>query len=246
MAIDHLELLRAECGRVSHLARVVAHERPLAHLPGWTVHDVLAHLVGDVDWVLATIAERRVPPSGIVASALTGAALCDAWDARAAELFATLSAADANAPCPNFAQGAAGRLGFHTRHQAFETLLHRWDLETATGEHAPIDAGVAADAIDELLATYTVRYSPFALTGTLVLQADDTEATWTITSAARRGFVDTARAPARAAAADAHVSAPAASLLLVLWARTGLDDAAVRVTGDRALARAFLDGPVTA
>lgn len=242
MTIDHLAVLRAESALVAQLARTVPHDAPVPALAGCTVHDVLAHLVGDVDWVLATIAERRVAPGGIVASAARGTDLCDEWDDRTHRLLAALTDVDPAEPCPNFAQGAAGRIGFHVRHQAFETTIHRWDIESASGAHAPIDAAVAADAIDELLETYTVRYSPHALAAPVTIGCDDVAAAWRIAPDARAGFVTAERVDA--AAPD--VSAAAVDLLLLLWQRLAPDDGRITYRVDPAGVRPFLEGPLTA
>lgn len=242
MAVDHLALLRAESARVGIVARSCDHGAPLRHLPGWTAGDVVAHLVGDVIWVLDTVRTRQVPASGIIPSVATGTALCDEWDDVAATLIDTLAGVDPDEPCPNFAQGASGRLGFHVRHQAFETLIHRWDVESTTGEHAPIDSDAAADAIDELLVTYTARYAPHTLAAPLVVACDDARAAWRLTPGHRVGSVTVERCDGD----TPDVTAGAAALLLTLWRRLGPDDGQLTHRVDPAAMRAFLAGPVTA
>ena len=242
MSTDHLAVLRAECRHVSELARTIDHAAPIPHLPGWTVHDVIAHLTGDFLWVLDTLATRQRPTTGIVPVEARGSALCDEWDAVAARLVAQLDGVDPDEPCPNFAHGDRGRLGFHVPHQAFETTIHRWDVEAATGSHAPIDPVVAIDAIDELFATYTVRYSPHALYEPVVLGCFDAPAAWRVAPDARDGFVTVERCDGT----EPDVSAGAADLLLLLWQRIAPDDGRITHRVDPAGVRPFFEGPVTA
>jgi hypothetical protein len=62
----------------------------------------------------------------------------------------TLTAVDDDAPVWNFsAYPDVGR--FWPRRQAQETAVHRWDAQRAVGEPEPIEPGLAADGIDELL-----------------------------------------------------------------------------------------------
>lgn len=242
MAIDHLSVLRSECARVSELARTVPHGTPIAPVAGWTVHDVLAHLAGDFLWVLGTLATRERPRVGLVAVETRGAALCDEWDAVSVRLLDQLAGIDPSEPCPNFAQGDRGVLGFHARHQALETTIHRWDIESATGEHAPIDPVVAADGVAELFEVYTRRYAPHRLEGPLTLACSDTANGWLVTPAQRDGFVDIE--PWAGGGAD--VEARADDLLLLLWQRIEPDDPRIRYRVEPATVRPFLQGPLTA
>lgn len=244
MTIDHLALLRAECEHVGRLARVLDHDARVPHLAPWTVHDVLAHLTGDFLWVLGTLATRRRPTTGLVAVETRGTALCDEWDAVAARLVDALTGLDPDEPCGNFAQGDAGRVGFHVRHQAFETTIHRWDVEAVTGDHAPIDADVAVDAIDELFETYTVRYSPHVIAAPVVVGCTDAPAAWRIAPNTRDGFVTVDRCDRDGDLPD--VEADAAVLLLLLWQRIAPEDGRITYRIDPAAVRAFLEGPLTA
>jgi uncharacterized protein (TIGR03083 family) len=242
MAVDHMAVLRDECARVSELARDLDHSVPIPHLPGWTVHDVVAHLAGDFLWVLGTLATKRKPTVGLVAVETRGSALCDEWDAVSARHIAQLDGIDVDEPCPNFAHGDHGRLGFHPRHQAFETMIHRWDIEATSGAHAPIAADVAVDAIDELFATYTVRYSPHELTAPMTLACNDTDAAWRVEPADRAGFVTVERSSPDAG----DVTARAADLLLLLWQRIAPESERIAYRVGPGSVRAFLEGPLTA
>lgn len=241
--IDHHSVLRAECALVSTLARSAPHDASIGHLPGWTVHDVIAHLTGDYLWVLDTLATRRRPRVGLVAVDTRGDALCDEWDGVSARLVDELDGADPDEPCPNFAVGAAGTLGWHIRHQALETMIHRWDVESVTGDHAPIDDTVAADGVTELLEVYTQRYGGQVLDRPITLACPGGDG-WAIAPAAEVGRV--AVTVRRVAAADADIVARPAELVLLLWHRIGVDDPRIRYGSNADAARAFVGGPLTA
>ncbi len=136
MAVDYVAVLAAEAARAADLLRTVPGEEPLPHLPGWTVTDAGQHLAGDFVWATRTLQQRRMPRSGIRPVRAAGAALADELERLTGAMVAALreAGADPDGACPNFAEGAAGRLGWWPRHQAFETVLHRWDLELPTGE----------------------------------------------------------------------------------------------------------------
>lgn len=250
--IDFLDVVRAEAARCSHLLRTADHGTVVPYLPGWTVGDVGAHLAGDYVWATRILTDRTPIRTGLTSVPETGTALCDAFDRHAEAMLAALhaAAADPAAPCPNFAEGARGRAGWWVRHQAHETTLHRWDLETP-GPHAPVDPLLAADGVDELLHVYTARYGPFDLDGPLLLEVDGGPA-WRVTPTGGNGRVRVERLTVGDEAPDdevpgtaARVTADPAALLLLLWGRIGVDDPAVAVRRPDVVRR-FLDGPVTA
>lgn len=248
--LDAVGVVRREAARFAALLREVPHDRPVPHLPRWTVGHVGAHLAGDFVWATGIVTRRTAPAGGLRAVRQTGDALCARFDAAAAAMLDALeeAAADPGAPCPNFAEGTAGALGWWPRHQAHETTLHRWDVERAAGRPGPIMPALAADGVDELLGVYTRRYAPHRLDRPLVLRCttDDLARSWLLAPTAGRGL-DVVPEPAQAA--DLQVTTDPETLLLLLWRRWSLDEAAGRVdaapAGAAAL-RALLAGPVTA
>lgn len=243
MHIDHLAVIRDEAALVSRLARTVPHDAPLPHLPGWTVHDLLAHLAGDYRWAQAIITTRVAPRGGLQPVRHRGAELCEEWDAVAAELLALLAAADPDSACPNFAQGARGTMRFWPRHQALETTVHRWDLEVPTGQHAPIADLLALDGIDELFPVYAERYRPHDLRQPLTLGCPGHGRAWTVTPTGEDGRITVTRTDAPG---EVDLAGSPQAVLLALWRRVGLDDPALTVRADRGVVERFLDGPLTA
>lgn len=239
----HVATFRVEAERCAALARVVPHAAPIPHVTRWSVGGVLRHLVGDFVWAAAIVETGTWDGSGFSVPRHRGDTLLREFDRAAARMGAALdhAAATPSAPCPNFAERDAGTLGWWPRHQAHETLLHRWDLEAATGHHTPIDPIVAADGVDEAFRVYTARYGPQRLDRPLLVACTDAPAAWRIepTGIDRRVRIETTDdrdAP--------DLAAPAEDLLLAVWKRRPL--AATAHFGDEAVVRRFLAGPLTA
>ena len=96
-------------------------------------------------------------------------------------------------------------LGFWTRRQAHEALIHRVDVELAVGAPSAIEPRLAADGIDEMLNGWVVDpLTPFQFEhhGTLLVRPDDADARW-LTSLGPDG-VRTARGAAGAAGTTAQ------------------------------------------
>lgn len=244
IAADHLSTLRRELDRCIALAGSVDLAAPIPHLGRWRARNVLSHLAGDFVWAIDIITTRtwngdplgNVPERGDALRRRFMELAEQMWDA------ALVAHDDPDAPCPNFALGDQGTLGWWVRHQAHETALHRWDLETAHGSHDPFEPAAAADAVDELLHVYTRRYGRQRLDRPITIGCRDQDAAWDITPT-RRGRVDVTR---NLSPATVHVDGDAEALLLVMWHRLDPDPAGLGFHEAEASARAFLAGPLTA
>ncbi len=241
--MTHVATFRAEAERCAALARTVPHAAPLPHVPRWSVGGVVRHLVGDFRWASDIVETCRWNGNGFSVPRARGDHLLRAYDEAATRMGDALAmaAASPSTPCPNFAELDLGTLGWWPRHQAHETLLHRWDLESATGRHALIDARVAADGVDEAFHVYTERYSPHRLDRPLSIVCTDVDAAWRITpdggGRVHVEHIDDRSAPDLACAASA--------LLLAIWKRRPLTDDTAEF-GDETVVRRFLSGPLTA
>lgn len=242
--LDFPAVIRAEAERVASLARTVAHDAPLPHLPGWRVGDLIAHLAGDYLWATTIITSRAAHP-GPASLGERGVALLDRLDELVPAMITAVDAAavDPDAPCPNFAEGAYGTLRFWPRRQAHETTVHRWDLEVPTGVHAPIDPALAADNVDEALHVYTRRYGGQVLAAPIVLRCTDRPDAWRISPSGGRGRVGVERCPG---VVVGDVEGPAEVVLLAVHHRIEPDDPRLACTLDATAARAFLAGPLVA
>jgi uncharacterized protein (TIGR03083 family) len=128
-------------------------------------------------------------------------------------------------------------VAFWGRRMAHETLVHRWDIETAAGVTVvPADPALAADGIDEFLdvfvgATRFVHSSPGA-GETMHVHCTDTEGEWLIAFPAAGERV----LRREHAKGDVAFRGPAEGLLLYLWGHQPAEDAGIETIGDAALA----------
>lgn len=240
----HVAAFRAEAERCGALARVVPHAAPLPHVPRWSVGGVVRHLVGDFRWASDIVESCQWNGNGFPVPRTRGDRLVRAYDEAAARMGDVLEAAAGTpaTPCPNFAERDHGTLGWWPRHQAHETLLHRWDLESATGRHDPIDPAIAADGVDEAFLVYTARYGPQRLDRPITIACTDDDAAWTVTPTGTDGRVDIHPTTDRS---TPDLACAAAALLLAVWKREPLTTDTARF-GDEAVVRRFLSGPLTA
>lgn len=126
-------------------------------------------------------------------------------------------------------------IGFWQRRQAHETLIHRWDAETAIGRSTDVPAELAADGVAEV---FDVMVRLRVVAGHLTLPVDavtfrttDTGDSWTL------GGLTPGRRPV------ATVSATAADLDLALWKRRPMDR--LRIDGEAEQASALLAASLT-
>jgi uncharacterized protein (TIGR03083 family) len=134
---------------------------------------------------------------------------------------------------------------FWARRMAHETAVHRADAEIAAGRAPVIDAGIAADGIDEWLEDQPGDESPDGRLGALadgqVLHFHATDeglggaGEWLVRRTGDRIAVQHGHGKG-----DAAVRGPASALLLVLVRRLPLDDAPVQIIGDRAVLERWL------
>ena len=143
-------------------------------------------------------------------------------------LLGALRAAGPDAPCwawwpePHTA-GAVGR------HQAQEVSVHRWDAEGVAGPPAPLHPGLADDGVPEFI-EIMVGADLASLPGAVTLTATDTGASWRVAG--------TGTGTAERSARVSELRATASDLVLMLYRRLPVPDAAVQ--GDPILVAALL------
>lgn len=223
--------------RISELARSVNLGLPVPRLGRWKIRDVVAHLGGVQRWATRIIRTRSMAGPGFTKSRLDGEELCAWFDEGAAELTATLGAADPTVPCPNFNPGSASTTAFWLRRQLHEAVVHRWDVENAAAATTQIDPVVAADGVDEYLDVWLRTRGKQTLSAPLALRTTDPDRAWTISPASRPGRVDVARGMVAETAAE--ISGPAAGMMLMLWGRVTVTEGGLTIAGDRAVAESL-------
>lgn len=204
--------------------------------PGWTVRDLLCHVLGVYRHKLVVLRTDAAPPprddewGAVPEGEDVVAALRAAYD----DLRAQLAARDADDPTWAW-WPPEQTVGFWQRRMAQETTVHRWDAESATdGPDAAGDVpdDLAADGIDELLGWLRWPWDDAPqeeATGQKVLVATD-DHSWTVTLERTSVTVE-----GGAGEADALVAGPASGLLLHVWGRPG--DHGVATTGDETALR---------
>jgi uncharacterized protein (TIGR03083 family) len=125
------------------------------------------------------------------------------------------------------------------RRMAHETAVHRADAEITVGRAPVIDAGTAADGIDEWLG-FADRLDGALADGELLhLHATDEglgeAGEWLVRRTGDRIAVTRGHSKG-----DAAIRGPASALLLVLVRRLPLDDTQVQIIGDRAVLERWL------
>ncbi len=264
----------ASAAQLADIVSTFDPELPVPTCPDWSLRQLAAHVGRVHRWaaeIVSTRAAERVPfdsvPDGKYPAEPAERA---AWlKAGAARVVNAITAAGDE---PVWAFGRQAPASFWARRQSHETMVHRADAELAVGRAVVLDAGLAADGIDEWLAMATGPRrrgdgsAALPAGAALHLQATgagqpagDTD-DWVISStpdglSVQRGCADRRGSDGRggsdrrggsvdrgAAEPGVTVSGPADRLLLVLVRRLPADDPAITVSGDAALLTAWLAG----
>jgi uncharacterized protein (TIGR03083 family) len=199
----------------------------------WTRADLGMHL-GDIHRWAATVVRTGEPQSQEFGS--TPPADLAQWYAESAALLLdALAEADPAERCWHFG-GTEKTKAFWFRRQVHETAVHLVDV--ARGPAPDLDPQIAADGVDEVFGAMLPRVTRWhavpPLAAPITVRATDTGHSWTLVPGEPPALGE--------AEAAATVEAPAQQLLLRLWKRPVAEP---RITGDEALAAAFLRAPLT-
>lgn len=219
-------------------------EAPVPSCPGWDVDHLLAHtgvvykhkttIVRD-GWIDEQPAPIEPPDGGIL----------DWFEQAASEMLDVLGGADPAAPAATW-HAPDQTVGFWHRRMAHESVIHRLDAELAHNAVTPINAGLGADGIDEILLIMMTGAPDWAETTTtdeiVALTETDGGRTWRLragdfTGTSPRGsryvaeptfFIDTGDD-----AYAASIVGAAGDLDAWLWGRRDLSS--LTIDGDEAL-----------
>jgi uncharacterized protein (TIGR03086 family) len=145
-----LELFqRAQAAFTDRIDAVEPGQWELEALPGWTVADLVAHLVGEAHWVPPLLAgdpyddvAARVPAG---TDALLAPDPLTAWEAVADEALAAVAAADLAAGTVSLSRGPTPVAGYVEELTA-DLTVHSWDLARATGGDEELDPALVRAA----------------------------------------------------------------------------------------------------
>ena len=221
--------IRRDSATVARLAAAGSLDAPVPSCPAWTLRDLVVHLGAVQRFWAANIRAARPDepdtsgpdPDDPSAPRPADADLSSWMQASTDALVDAIGDATDDAPCWTW-WGEPRTAGAVARHQVQEAAVHRWDAEATAGTPNPLDAGAAADAIDEFLAV-SLGDALDELQGSVTLTTSDTDATWTV---------------GRDGGPVADIVGTASDLLLVLYRR--VEDTAVTIEGDAELAATFL------
>ena len=235
MGIDYREVIERETSALVMAVRQGPAATPVPSCPDWTLTELAAHLGGVQRWA-TKIVETGQPVRDFPTPA-EGDDIADFLADGTGALLASLDTADPDAPAWNFT-GLQQTKRFWSRRQALEALVHRWDGQAALGAPDPLDAVLAADAIDEfvhlMVPRIVNRTKPdlSTLVGDVHLHCTDTHGEWTFQ--ASNGSVLVTEGHGKAATA---VKGPASDLALYLFNR--VEASRVEIFGDRNLLSAW-------
>jgi uncharacterized protein (TIGR03083 family) len=150
----YLDHLRADGGRLSTVARSADLDTPVPTCPGWTLADLVAHCADVYEHKSLILKLGRAPDPDERGPAVSGPDVLDVHDERLATLVGELERVGPDAETWTWFPGETST-GFWFRRMAQEALVHRVDGELAvSSEPSPIDAVLAADGVDEVLAWF--------------------------------------------------------------------------------------------
>ncbi|MDO0917163.1 maleylpyruvate isomerase family mycothiol-dependent enzyme [Streptomyces sp. DT2A-34] len=201
--------------------------------PEWQVRDLVRHTGTVHRWAASFVADGRTSPRPLEGPPDLDGADLPAWFREGhRHLVDTLSSASPDVRCFHFLP-APSPLAFWARRQAHETAVHRFDAEAARGgTPSELDAGFAADGVDELLRGFHARPKSRVRSAeprVLRVRATDTDdAVWTVRLSQEPPLTERGDA----GRADCEIAGPAALLYLSLWNRLPLPS----VTGDASVA----------
>jgi uncharacterized protein (TIGR03083 family) len=237
----HCDLLEDEIERFAVLAETASPSSSVPSCPAWQVSDLVRHMGTIHRWAERLVATRSPGRVGDSDMGLETGPANGAWIREGgAALLETLRAADPTAAM--WAWGKDQHVAFWSRRELHETLVHRFDLELATGLEPSAPAFVAADTVAEFLDNLSAAeyFSPNVarLRGNgerLAFCATDTGDTWTVTLHPDHFDID-----ATVSSASARIAGPALQLALVLYRRLALGESRLELDGALGLAEFWL------
>jgi len=216
----YLDHIRADGDLIAALAPRGL-DRPVPVCAPWDVRHVVAHLASVYDHkVMAMRLGRKPNPGEWVTDEPYGKDTVEWFEDEHAKLLAELTVHSPKAPAWSWWE-ADQTVGFWYRRMAFETVVHRVDVEMQFGSPSAIDSALAIDGIDEvltvMLAGDTEAAASVPATGTVEVLADD--AAWSVVFEEARTTVT----PGRRTSPHATLSGDPGAVFLYLWGRVPVD-----------------------
>ena len=204
----------------------------------WTVGTVARHVAGTHHVVAAIIRDRPVADFGLFSSLQTpeknAPEFVEWFAAGTSSLVEQLSSNSPDDECWSWYPDGR-RVSWWARRMAFETLVHRWDVEAAHGAARPIAAEIAADGVDEYLDVFVAaaRAGHNSPAGPIVsLECTDRADRWWL-DLGKPGGRTVTREPREA---SVGIRGSAEQLLLIVWGRaSAANSPGVEIDGDHSI-----------
>lgn len=235
---DYLDVIRAEANRLIAIARMGPLDARVPACPDWDLATLCGHVSRVHRWATVAAATGKQPEGGFGPKPPGGSAAIDYLAEGIEPLVAALAPLTTDQAGWTFTGTNRGG-SFWPRRQAQETMVHRWDAESAVGTPTPFEPRLAADGLFEVFRVLT----PFRVTsrtalpvfpGDIHLHATDVHSEWVID--APGGSFSISDAHRKCAVA---VRGTASDLLLFMWRRVGPDHPGIEIIGDEAAAFAL-------
>lgn len=202
--LDHLALLADLQAQFLATIPTVDPETRVPWCGRWRVKDLVVHVARIHHWAAGQARREQETPLGRGPFVLE-----DLYRDCAAELLDTL--AELGPDAASWTLVGNGPASFWRRRQVHETLVHLWDLRTATGLDLTVDPSVWADTVDEVVTVMQPRQERMGrmepLPAPVALHAADAGRTWLL------GASSAGREPA------VHVRGTSRDLALLVWGR---------------------------
>jgi uncharacterized protein (TIGR03083 family) len=236
--VSWLTHLRRETERFADVVR----KSPLrAHVPAYpdfTVHSLAAHIGRGLRLFHAIAAGGGEQPAPEVPE---GEDVADWVLAGLAPLVTALGEIPPDQLVP-FPHNTGDRpAGLIATVLAVEVGVHRWDVESVLGEHAPIPADLAVQEVENVFSNFVPRLAGSGVAdigGTVWLQATDTAAAWS--AHVSDGRLTTERAADAPADTAVSVTGAAQDIALLVWKRALPPRAELHVAGNVDVLKRFL------
>ena len=229
-----VDALRTEGAALVAAARRAGPDAPVPSCPDWTVSDLLGHVGSVLTWQAVIVGRRIAEPNFVFPSPPDDPAARADWVTAAVATLADVLT-DADPAAPMWTLAGPGTVAFWLRRAAHETSLHRVDAESAAGAVTPVDATLAADALDEYFTVVVGVRVRDRMTGSgesVHVHCTDVPGEWIV-----RLLPDGPEIERIHAKGDVAARGAASDLLLALRNRAGLDS--VDVVGDVAVLEDF-------
>ena len=237
--MDFLEHTRVESRRFLEAVRDADLAGRVPSCPDWNVADLVWHL-SEVQWFWSRIVgELRLDPKFPDLERPADGELITLFSENAGQLLDALGRQADDAPCWSW-MGGQQDVGWVTRRQAHEALIHRADAELAIGRVPVLDADLATDGVNEFIDVFVdgfPEWATFTPSGrTIDLIYPEGRAALELgrfqgTSPSGKDYDMDAFRRAEPGNGEVTVTADASSMDLWLWNR----GEAVEITGDESL-----------